>query len=128
MDGKLWKIGLIVLGLGVLTFSIVRTVLSTDRPVLADTIVLVDVVTGELFEVPRRGIVMPAKRHDTGERRLFRVEQEDGVWRVPRSYIPREEGTGRVPALDRVDGKPDALNVDSGVVTTTGEPKYVGDF
>lgn len=56
-----------------------------------DSILLVDVVTGTLYDAHKgdaKGILLPARAPDTNERTLFPVEEdESGVWRVRERYF-----------------------------------------
>lgn len=57
---------------------------------LADSILMVDVRTGDRFRFDtggRRGVTVPAKHPETGERTLLPVVQgEDGKWYIARRY------------------------------------------
>ncbi|MEL7473916.1 MAG: hypothetical protein AAGK04_11420 [Planctomycetota bacterium] len=106
---KPWQVLLFVAAIASLAYA-AWNALSGEKVELAQTINLVDVHTGELFEVDvsRRGMVIPAKHPETGERTLLGVRLEDGEWRLNAKGIE---------SLKQIRGSHDAVgNKGAGVV------------
>lgn len=82
MQAKPWQIALIVIGLLVGVGSAAWFVLGGDRVTLANSILMVDVDTGDVFEVnlDRTRISNPALHPETGKLQLVRLDKdEDGT-------------------------------------------------
>jgi hypothetical protein len=79
MKAKPWQIALIVIGLLVGVGSVTYTLLNSGEPALADSILLVDVETGQLYRanVKIRAIVLPARRAEDGKLALLRVRTDE---------------------------------------------------
>ena len=112
---KPWQIVLFVAAVGALGWSI-WNVLGSRGVQLKSEMVLVDVVTGDLYTVSTKRLALPAKRPLTGERTLFPVEEtEDGEgWAL----------NGRT--LSRLPGELSDSNIidpQSGQVLVPGNPK-----
>lgn len=110
MKAKPWQIALIVVGLLVGVGSAAWFVLGGDRVTLEHRYYLIDVESGEIFEVNAKKykLMLPARHPDTNKIALVGVSQgEGGVWFVP------ERQLGMLKQLDKtVQIK--ALNPDSG--------------
>lgn len=103
---KPWQIILVVVALGVLGFSVWRS-MNSGQPQLTQSVLLVDVKTGDLFELSlagRRAAVYPEVHPDTGERTLMPVEEENGVWKLLQYTMPAiEHVPGDMPAVESLD-------------------------
>lgn len=100
---KPWQIILVVVALGVLGFSVWRS-MTSGQPELTRSVTLVDVKTGDLFELSlagRRAAVYPEIHPDTGERTLMPVQQdENGTWKLYSYTLPAiEHVSGDMPAI-----------------------------
>lgn len=104
-DVKPWHVVVMVAGVLGLVAGIVFTVRSSGPPVtLAKTLVVADIATGDLFEMPlpERGILLPVKNPKTGTQTLFPVDRTaEGTWCIPPQF--------RGVAASVKDPKPDAL-------------------
>jgi hypothetical protein len=117
-DLKPWHIAILVIGLCVLTGGVYFSIRSSGTTVdLAESMVMADVVSGELFEVtlPERGITIPFKHPTTGSYTLYPVaKDESGRWVIPSRYLGS--------AVASKDPKPLALkDAKSGEVTLKSE-------
>lgn len=115
-DAKPWQIVLIVVAVVGLGFSVWRFGF-TKGPDLPDSVLLVDVKTGNLFELQlggRKAAYYPEKHPDTGERTLMPViKRDDGVWQI---------GPRILPALEDVQGEtPAVTDTSTGVVNVVDE-------
>ena len=95
---KPWQIVVMVLAVVAVVGSAFYSCKSTDttKVVQADSVTLVDIKTGALFEAKfpeRRPVSWPAKNPDSGEATLYPAYQKDNAWFV----------TGRVLADVRRD-------------------------
>lgn len=88
---KPWQIILIVVAFGALGFSVWKFGFG-NRVYQPDGILTVDVVSGQLFDVHKgkaKGILLPVRHPDTGERTLFPIEKlQDGTWQLLPRYAP----------------------------------------
>lgn len=110
MKAKPWQIALIVIGLAVGLGSVVWFAVSGDDVRLERRYFLVDVESGEIFEVDssKYRLALPAMHPETKRRTLVGVTQdEDGSWYV----APRDLGLIRdldksveVKAIDKSSG------------------------
>lgn len=122
-----WHIGVLVLGVVVLSVSVYRE-LNDDSKVLliADSVTVVDVVTGELFDSPLpsgKAVLYPAKNPGTGQMSVFPVDGKDGKWTIPDRYLPQVK--------DFVGARKDTAveDLNQGVVRTNGDkPKRAQVF
>lgn len=118
---KPWQIILIVVAFGALGFSVWKFGF-TGGPDLPDSVLLVDVKTGDLFELDiggRKAAYYPEKHPDTGDRTLMPVMQgDDGSWRI---------GGRMLPALEDVKGDmPAVIDISNGTVSvTTNRPRRI---
>jgi hypothetical protein len=115
---KPWQIILMVLAVAVLGFSIWRFALNRG-PDLPDSVVLVDVKTGDLFRLDlggRKRGYYPEQHPDTQERTLLPAyEAEDGTWFLsPHSASAIQDIKGNAPAV--VDSSTGRLNVNEGSI------------
>jgi hypothetical protein len=79
-----------VLAVGALGFSVWKFGLSGGRIDQPDSFMTVDIMTGQLYDLRKgkaRGMTLPSKNPETGERTLFPVEGEDGNWRIVQAYM-----------------------------------------
>ncbi|MCC5785120.1 MAG: hypothetical protein JJU33_00295 [Phycisphaerales bacterium] len=87
---KKWQIAVLALAPIVLGVSIFFS-LGRGQVRTADTVVLVDLMSGDRFifsTAGRRTIAIPAEHPDTGEQTLVPVSQNDnGVWHADRRFI-----------------------------------------
>jgi hypothetical protein len=93
------------------------------EPVLKDTVVLVDVASGQLYEfnTANLSVVIPAVNPDSGKTSLMPVRKEaDGKWRIPKRYL---ESLSEISDLGK-----DVTDKKSGEVKVSSEtPKFVSD-
>jgi hypothetical protein len=87
-NAKPWQIILIVLAGLALAFGVWQIVFSNriSQPVGYMT---VDVMTGQLYDIQKgkaRGVMLPANHPETGNRTLYPVVNEDGVWKIDPAY------------------------------------------
>ncbi|HLO40513.1 MAG TPA: hypothetical protein VK176_05775 [Phycisphaerales bacterium] len=93
------------------------------EPQLKDTMVLVDVASGQLYEfnTSSMSVVIPAINPESGKNSLMPVRKEaDGKWRIPKRYLDslseiNELGSG---VTDKKSGE---------VRVTSETPKFVSD-
>ncbi len=86
---KPWQLAVIVIGLLVGGGLIAWQGLTSKEVSLADSIMLVDVTTGEIFQAPLptgRTVGFPAKNPKTGKETLLPATQVDGKWFVGSRY------------------------------------------
>lgn len=113
---KPWQLILIVaafVALGVSAFLM----LSNNDVQKASSMMLADIETGDLYEVKLkrvRGVTLPAKHPETGERTLVPVKKTDTEWVVPEMYRSSLDSVERSDViLDRGRG---VLSVNEGSV------------
>jgi hypothetical protein len=86
---KPWQIILFVAAIGVLGFSVWKFGFSSSVPV-TDGYLTIDVKTGQLYDIKKgraKGVSLPAKHPETGERTLFPVNLVDGMdYVIPSGY------------------------------------------
>lgn len=120
MQAKPWQIALIVIGLLVGIGSAAWFVLGGDGVTLEHRYYLIDVDSGEIFEVNSKKykLMLPARHPDTNKIALVGVSQgEDGVWFVP------ERQLGMLKQLDK-DVQVKAVDPDSGeLIGTPAKPR-----
>lgn len=115
-DAKPWQIILIVVAVVGVGFSVWRFGFG-DRVVQSDHVTTMCVVTGEIYEIrlgKAKGLMLPAKHPETGERTLFPAEQQGGKWVVSPNFLG-----GAQP--DQTPGS--RVNLDGSVDGAGGEPK-----
>ena len=105
---KPWQIALVVIGLLGGVAGLVYAVTSGDKPDMADSMILADIETGQLYSVSvdGRSVYTPMKHPDTGERTLYRVSEENGNWVISQrrlGELSEYEGEGK--AVDRETGR-----------------------
>lgn len=112
---KPWQIILIVVAIAFLGFSVWKFGFS-HGPDLPDSVILVDVKTGDLFRLDisgRKAGYYPELNPDTGERALIPAyKADDGTWMISRHSLPvLQDVTGDTPAvLDRGSGRVEVKN------------------
>ena len=88
---KPWQIILFIAAVGVLGFSVWKFAFTSDIPT-TDGYLTVDIKTGQLYEIKKgkaRGVPLPAKHPDTGERTLYPVNHvSDLVYEIPSGFEP----------------------------------------
>lgn len=112
MKVKPWQIAVIVIGLLVGVGSAMYQLLTSSGPKLSDSMLLIDVETGEVFRASTtgNGIMLPARRPDTGKIALLRLRKDDeGKYYV----TPRD--LSLLQFLDK-DVEVKAINADTGDV------------
>lgn len=110
-EAKPWQVAVIVVGLLVMVAGVLYQCKSGGVE-FADSIVLVDVASGDVLEAPfpkGRPVMFPAKHPDTQSATLYPAELKDGKWFVDGRYIPY------IPKIP----DPKAMNAKSGAITTT---------
>ncbi|MEM8758200.1 MAG: hypothetical protein AAGF47_10525 [Planctomycetota bacterium] len=117
---KPWQIALIVLGVLGGVAGIVFAMSSGSGPKMANSMVLVDVETGQLYRVNvnNRSVITPKEHPETGRRTLHRVIEEDGEYRIS----GRRLGGLRDDELVNED----AIDLSSGrILVDLGDPKRI---
>ncbi len=112
-EARPWQIAVIVVGLIVMVGGVLYQC-SGGSVAFADSIVLVDVASGELVEAPfpkGQSVMFPATNPDTKSGTLYPAELKDGKWFVQGRYVPY---VSKQP-------EPKAMNARSGLVNTTSE-------
>lgn len=116
---KPWQVILLVAAVIVVSFSMWKFGFGSSRIPQRDSILLVDVMTGTLYDAHKgkaKGILLPARCPNTNERTLFPVEEDDqGEWRVRDRYLGLYENMQIQSDLVGADGK---------VEIETEEPVY----
>lgn len=123
---KPWQIAVIVIGLLVGLGSAVYQLVAPSGPQLPDSMLLIDVETGQIYRASTHGngIMLPARRPDTGKIALLRLRTEDNG-----QYVVSPRDLGLLDSLDQgVEIK--AIDAESGKVLhpskdikTYAEPK-----
>jgi hypothetical protein len=117
-EARPWQVAVVVVGLLVLIGSVVYQCTSRNEVELADSVILVDVTTGELIEAayPGRAVGFPATHPDSGARTLMPAVQdpETGRWSVEGRYLGNLKDLG--VKLDGLE------NPASGLVKKGGSP------
>lgn len=109
---KPWQIAVIVIGLLVGLGSAVYQIVAASGPDLPDSMLLIDVETGQVYRASTHGngIMLPARRPDTGKIALIRLRTgENGEYEV----APRD--LGLLDYLDK-DVQVKAIDAESGKV------------
>lgn len=113
---KPWQIILMVLAIGALGFSVWK--FGMGRQITQpDSFMTVDIMTGQLYDLRKgkaRGMTLPSKNPDTGERTLFPVEEVGGDWNIIQAYmnhltedqIKKSKIRGNSGAIDVLDTDP----------------------
>ncbi len=86
---KPWQLAVIVIGLLVGGGLIAWQGFASEEVKLADSIMLVDVTTGEIFEAPlptNKTVGFPARNPKTGKETLLPASTSDGKWFVGSRY------------------------------------------
>jgi len=118
---KPWQIVLFVVAVGVLGFSIWRYGFGNSLEAqMANSMYLLDAQSGQIYLVDLsrgRGVLIPARRPETGEIALLPIYEKDGSWYITEHYRN---------ALDQLDVPQDAIpNPNSPVKVNGGAPiKY----
>lgn len=111
---KPWQIGVIALAVVAAGVSIVLTITRSDAPKISTERYLVDVSTGELFEIDvSKGAFFPALNPQTGRRSLLPVKREGSEWVVESRYLGGLEEDIDQSALDTSNAGPVRANVKS---------------
>jgi hypothetical protein len=119
MDGiKPWQLAIIIIGLVGGIGLVGWNLFSGQRIQQADSVVMVDVNTGALFEFSVKGsksVLIPAKNPETGERTLLPVDKaEGGGWMIAARYMHamsryKPEERTSIDAQGRVTGDSDKI-------------------
>ncbi|MDX9911176.1 MAG: hypothetical protein RBS39_05035 [Phycisphaerales bacterium] len=117
MDGKLkpWQIVLFVAALGAVGFAVYSSVTGAGPVNLRDRFEFVDMTTGELITIDRKGktLLIPCRNPATDKYTLLPVQKgDDGKYRIMDRYLPM---------LSEIEGEPTALvNRKTGEVAVRG--------
>jgi hypothetical protein len=117
---KPWQLAVIVIGLLVGGGLIAWQGLTSNEVKLAESVVVVDVLTGELFEVPLpegQAISFPLKNPNSGKAALIPAAQVDGKWFVRtrfREFVPE--------LLKTLGEKKGAINAETSEVVSPAGP------
>lgn len=87
-DLKPWQIVVIIAAVIAVGFTGWR-LLTADRVAQPSGYMTVDVRTGQLYDIQKgkaRGVVVPARHPETGERTLYPVNNENGTWKLDEGY------------------------------------------
>ncbi|MEM1072007.1 MAG: hypothetical protein AAGB48_04815 [Planctomycetota bacterium] len=122
MNGaKPWQIALIVLGLIGGIAGVVFALGSNSGPDMADSMVLVDIETGNLYSVSikNRSVMTPMEHPDTGRRTLHRVIRDDeGGYKISRRRLGGLQNDELVNT--------DVVDLDSGrILVDNGDPTRI---
>ena len=86
---KPWQIVLFVVAVVALGFSVWRVLGKSSVPQTTGYMT-VDIMTGQLYDVQKgkaKGVPLPARHPETGERTLYPVNQvDDVVWEIPPGF------------------------------------------
>lgn len=122
---KPWQMVLIVVAVVVLGASIAWQVFGRERVDKADSVLLMDVATGDLYRVDvrgSRGVAIPARHPDNGERTLIPViRDDDGVWTITERYRSAVERM-EVEPTDRIDRSTWVVGGDFSDIATYRKP------
>lgn len=91
MEGvKPWHVVLIVAAVLVLSGSVLWQCSHSEKVEISDTIVVVDVVSGDLYEsaLPKKMVVFPAVNPSSGTKTLLPAYTKDGKWYLAANYRP----------------------------------------
>lgn len=109
-----WHIVLLAVSVIALGVSVYFTMGNSDGVELADSIVLVDLESGELLRVDlpkNRAIFTPAVNKVTKKRSLFPVAEKDGKWYVSKRYVGSVKEFVPNPEAVLVDAKTGEVKV-----------------
>ncbi len=89
---KPWQFVVLALGFAAIVFTIVYTFVGGDKaPDLATKVTVVDVNSGQLFEVDvsKMGLMVPMTNPDTNTPTLYPVYREEGQvdWKIMSQYV-----------------------------------------
>lgn len=108
-----WQIILFIAAIGVLGFSAWKFGFgSSIEGQMADSMMMVDVQTGQLYEVDvsgQRGVLIPARHPETNEVALLPVFDEGGEWFLYERYRPSLSSMD--VSLDAIAGADQAVKV-----------------
>lgn len=87
---KPWQIILMVLAVLALGFSVWKFGVFGGGVEQPNGYMTVDIMSGQLYELRKgkaKGMTLPAKNPDTGERTLYPVEETNGKWTIMEGYL-----------------------------------------
>ncbi len=88
---KPWQIVLFILAIGALGFSVWKFTSSSSVPTMSGYLT-VDIMTGQRFDIRKgkaRGVPLPAKHPETGERTLYPINPvTELVYEIPSGFEP----------------------------------------
>lgn len=114
---KPWQVAVIVIGLlAGIGLTVWSTAFSGETVEIASSMTLVDVTTGQLYEVPvpNRSLSYPLVNPETSQRTLIPAVQKDGQWEVPSHMRFRLKEGLKVDTKDVIDFKSGSLKVLAG--------------
>ncbi len=116
---KAWQIVVLVLGLLGGAFGLYYSFGRDDGIEIADSMMLVDVQTGDLYrvDVSNKGVVLPMAVPGTDRKSLMPCHEDDGKWFVSERFLGSVQGMAK-------DTK--AVNLSTGeIVVTNAKPKDI---
>lgn len=109
---KPWQIVVLVAGVLALAVSLYLSFHGRDEVEFADSMMMVDLETGQLIEAPLpkgRAVLPPAKNPATQRKSFFPVQSKDGKWfvnslyvRYVKDFVPHPENVLVDPATGEV--------------------------
>ena len=114
-----WQIVVVILGLLVGGLGVYMSLGTSDGIEIADSIMLVDVQTGDLYrvDVSKRGIVLPMAVPGTDRKSMMPCHEQDGKWFVGDRFLESVKG---------IDKDTKAVNLSTGEITVTNtKPKDI---
>ncbi|HYF15011.1 MAG TPA: hypothetical protein VD971_08075 [Phycisphaerales bacterium] len=104
-EARPWQVAVVVVGLLVLIGSVVYQCTASNDVSLADSVIMVDVSTGELIEsrYPKnRPVSFPAEHPETKSKTLMPAVQdpETGRWMVEGRYVSYLKNLGSLGGLE----------------------------
>ena len=113
---KPWQIILFIVAIGVLGFSVWKFGFGDSlEGQMANAMIMIDVETGQLYEVDirgKRGVLIPARNPETRDISLLPVFEQDGEWFIYERYRD---------ALDQLEVPLEAIEGPDRAVKVNGE-------
>jgi hypothetical protein len=112
MEGvRPWHIILIAAAVLAVTGSVLYQCYGTEKVEISDTLVVADIVTGDLYESPRpsgQTLFFPLQLPGSSSKTLMPAFQKDGKWYISPNYRGMAESAlppGSKPAWDKSSGE-----------------------
>jgi len=109
-----WHIVLLAVSVLALGVSVYFSFSNEDAVDFADSMILIDLETGELVDAPlpkKRSVIPPATNPTTKRRVMFPAEQKDGKWFVHKRYLAYVKDFVPKPESVLVDAKSGEVKV-----------------